>query len=290
MPMDWGILSTLKRKTRKHIKSVLDHRLARARKRIALKEANKPPERSHGDERIRDECHKEFKSFSKEVRDLGHKFEEFMRAIRPIGSSSGLICTSKDLQQYMNDVLYGFRSNSAEIWRVFAARSGSDEMPDDLQGSLAPAMSLLPNKMGVLSEGLNAFLNGLRDIPEFSDKLLTDSLLEFRDWLVYRAECLQSCRDASVEGSAATRRYISQVMKEMSLYIRKAGVALQAFTEGGAKAIQDYQERSQGKLQNMSTVCKATFFSGVTATTMQYAMNQEREGGDVQIAEKRTTK
>lgn len=267
-------MKRLTQRTRRHVTSALNDRLVHVRKRAALKEANKPPERSHGDERIRDGCHKEFTSFSTEVLNLGLKFEGFMRTIRPIGSSSGLIFTAKDLQLSMNGVLDAFRSNSAEIWRVFAARTESDEIPSDLEGSSAPAMSLLPKTMSRLSEGLNAFLDGLRDIPEFADKRLTDALVEFRDWLIYRAEVLESRQDASVEGSAAARRYISQVMKEMSLYIGTVGVALQAFTDGGVKSIQDYQKRSQTKLQNMSTV--ATFFSGVTATTMQYAMNQER--------------
>lgn len=127
----------------------------------------------------------------REIKRLGPIFEAFMRAIRPIGSSSRLIRASVDLQRRMNDVLDLFRSNSAEIWKEFSGGIGSDQPPNELQGSLGPdapsALKLLPCTMYHLSDGLDKFLESLCDIPEFMDQRLTDSLREFRDWIIYRA-------------------------------------------------------------------------------------------------------
>lgn len=114
-----------------------------------------------------------------------------MRAIRPIGSSSGLIATSRELRAAMKEVLKEFGSNSAEIWREFSLESGSIELPGKLK-EVSKRESRLPEKMCDLAEHLGAFFNGLCDIPEFSDGRLTDALLEFYEWLLYRAECIAS--------------------------------------------------------------------------------------------------
>lgn len=53
----------LKAKTRQRLKSRLNDGLENVRKKAALKEANKPPERSHGDERIQAGCRDEFDLF-----------------------------------------------------------------------------------------------------------------------------------------------------------------------------------------------------------------------------------
>lgn len=117
-----------------------------------------------------------------------------MRAIRPIGSSSGLIFTSSELKKDMIDVLKEFGSNSAEIWREFSLGVGSNELPVSLQGSStrSPATLGLPRAMDGLSERLSALISGLCDIPDFSDQRLTDALFEFHEWLRYRAKCIES--------------------------------------------------------------------------------------------------
>lgn len=114
-----------------------------------------------------------------------------MRVIRPIGSSSGLISTSKRLREGIKNVLGEFESNSAEIWREFSLGIGSIELPSELK-DVSKHESQLPEKMYELSELLREFFNGLCDIPEFSDERLTDALLEFRQWLLFRADRIAS--------------------------------------------------------------------------------------------------
>ncbi|KAG8974261.1 hypothetical protein FRC05_007685 [Tulasnella sp. 425] len=104
--------------------------------------------------------------------------------------------------------------------------------------------------MDGLSERLGALYNGLCEIPEFSDERLKDALVEFQEWLHYRAECIESHQVQP----ATTRQYASQVMKEMTQYVAKVEAALSDFIKEGVGAIRDAQEMSQTRLQNMSTV------------------------------------
>lgn len=142
--------------------------------------------------------------FRREIKSLADKFDRFMGAIRPIGSSSGLIYTSKALQKSMKDVSDVFRSNAANMWKFYSKTSVDDSLPDNLRPpeGLAPTfealadaqkavLSQLPVTLKTLSDHLGEFLNGLHEIPEFTDKRLTDALDEFRNWLVYRAEYLR---------------------------------------------------------------------------------------------------
>lgn len=119
-----------------------------------------------------------------------------MKAIRPFGSSSGLITTSKKLQSSLHKVLGAFKSNSAEIWREFSLGVGSNELPRNLVGSaVAGPVSgnlVLADTMKELSRLLSDFLKGLNEIPEFSDKPLADVLTEFQTSLDCRAERIVS--------------------------------------------------------------------------------------------------
>ncbi|KAG8930058.1 hypothetical protein FRC01_003354 [Tulasnella sp. 417] len=264
------------REIRQYSRSATNPARANTRPKANSRDVKKLPERSHGDQRIQKKCLQEFNAFSNKIRDLAEKFGEFMRAIRPIGSSSGLIRTSKEPQESTKKVRDAFGSNSAEMWH-FYARTGRVELPDALRDvPKEPRDGILldlSRTMNDLSDNLAEFSSGLWEIPEFSDKRLTDVLLEFRNWLDYRAQYLESRRRILGENSAAARICIGRVMKEMLNHVQAVKDALQDFTGEGVKAIQNHQQRSQTKLQNMSTV--ATFFSAVTATTIQYNMEQK---------------
>ncbi|KAG8971635.1 hypothetical protein FRC05_010891 [Tulasnella sp. 425] len=226
-----------------------------------------------------------------------------MRAIRPIGASSGLIFTSSELKKGIEDVLKAFGSNSAEIWREFSLEVGSIELPARLQGwsTQESASSRLPQTMNELSKQLGALLSGLFDIPEFFDQRLTDALLEFHAWLGYRAECIESQKNRLVQPST-TCQYISQVMKEMTEYVSKVAAALSDFVKGGpgrpntrdSGEVTDKASKHVdcGKYQawgqtgtvepSLPVGMKATFLSGVTATALQYStMSKERQANSL---------
>ncbi|KIO23672.1 hypothetical protein M407DRAFT_26874 [Tulasnella calospora MUT 4182] len=55
-----------------------------------------------------------------------------------------------------------------------------------------------PELLKELSEELREFLDSLRDIPEFSDTRLSDSIAAFEGWLVYRARGLEDFQATAV--------------------------------------------------------------------------------------------
>lgn len=184
-----------------------------------------------------------------------------MKAIRPFGSSSGLINTSRHLQDSFYNILQDFRANSAEIWREFSLGVGSNELPKSLAGSSAESAPdklpvLLAEHIKTLSILLDRYLEGLNEIPEFSDKPLADVLMEFKAWLDCRAErilshartywttCLLESLltrhdvESPLVRKSIIRHYIGQVMNEMSLPIGKIRDALEDFVTQGQSPLE----------------------------------------------------
>ncbi|KAG8929538.1 hypothetical protein FRC01_004188 [Tulasnella sp. 417] len=228
----------------------------------------------HSDNRIQKECVRQFGSFKKSLHDLDHRLDEFMRAVRSLGSSSQLILSALELQRRMMDILDVFRLNAISIYTAFA-ESDSPELPDIFQSN-SPQRTRkhsqnpkqFPELLADISEQLGNFLKSLSDIPEFSDKKLTDSILAFEGWLIYRTGSLEDFHGQTQ--THAMERYENSLMLEMSQYMTETGKALAQFAKDGAVAIKEAQVRSKEQLLNMSTV--ATFFSGVAATTFQVCL------------------
>ncbi|KAG9043062.1 hypothetical protein FS837_010067 [Tulasnella sp. UAMH 9824] len=243
-------------------------------------ERQQPAERLMGDSQLQRDSRKDFTLFEKSVKELEENLEIFMRAVRPIGSSSGLIHAARNLEDQMMKILDQMRFTAAKIWTKFATNKERPQsvLPEDLRNG--PMTSwMLAKSFRSLSETLREFLESLQDIPEFADKRLEDSLEAFRYWLEYRANALNAYEGTSFENSAADWRYMMQVMEEMTTYVNKSGRALKEFSKDGVQAIRDAQDRSQNWLQNISAV--ATFFSAVTATTLQYSVDGTRHLGTV---------
>lgn len=135
-----------------------------------------------------------------------------MRAMRPIGSSSGLIYSSRKLKRDMNDIRDSFMSNSADLWKEFSWGTDSNEVPEDLRGASMADISLLPRAMKNLSIQLKRFLDNLHSIPEFSDEPLMDALLGFHEWLHYRAERIEF--------------HLGQCSNKLTLYPRHSALTL----------------------------------------------------------------
>lgn len=100
-----------------------------------------------------------------------------MRAVRPLGSSSGLIFSSLGLQRLMEEILEVFRSNAASIYVTFGEKADT-EIPAVLRArGHFPAMSQyireFPELLTELSQELREFLDSfaisrnfqIRDFP-----------------------------------------------------------------------------------------------------------------------------
>ncbi|KAG9009637.1 hypothetical protein FRB90_008228 [Tulasnella sp. 427] len=230
----------------------------------------------HFDNHIQREAIRQFSSFKKSVRNLDHKLDDFTRAVRPLGSSSQLILSARNIGERMADIQNAFRLNSCSIYKTYGDKSVDQELPDIFEdmpsAELEPPAT--PQKFHKLfyrvSEELDDFMKSLSDIPEFSDKKLSDSILAFETWLMYRAHDLREFRSPD---TPEILRYRNCVMLEMTEYMVDIGKALAQFSVDGVTALKEAQDRAKEQLLNMSTV--ATFFSGVAATTFSYTAGEE---------------
>ncbi|KAG9049961.1 hypothetical protein FS837_008311 [Tulasnella sp. UAMH 9824] len=240
-------------------------------------EAATPTPAFRADNRLQEECVQHFLDFAGKIHDLEDRIHNFTRAVRPLGSSSGLIFSAIRVRRCMTEIQDVFYANAAEIYVAFGEKPGS-ELPQRLRGYSpakagrhAGSMKDFPDLLTGFASELREFLNSLCDIPEFSDKALTDSIEVFAVWLDYRATGLEDFGTKLT--TPALKRYTNGLMLEMGKYLRQMGDALNDFKKEGVTAIRIAQDRSKEQLLNMSTV--ATFFSGVAATTFQYTSGNE---------------
>ncbi|KAG8917598.1 hypothetical protein FRC01_002349, partial [Tulasnella sp. 417] len=224
------------------------------------------------DNRLQEECIQHFLDFAGRIHDLEDRIHDFTRAVRPLGSSSGLIFSAIRVRRRMTEIQDVFYANAAAIYVAFGEKPGS-ELPLRLRryspaksGRQAGSVKDFPDLLTGFASELREFLYSLCDIPEFSDKALTDSIEGLATWLEYRANGLQDF--GTKLKTPALKRYTNGLMLEMGKYLKQMGDALNEFRKDGVAAIRIAQDRSREQLLNMSTV--ATFFSGVAATTFQY--------------------
>ncbi|KAG8929539.1 hypothetical protein FRC01_004189 [Tulasnella sp. 417] len=232
--------------------------------------ANAPAPEFRADYRLQEETH--WWDLERGIRSLEDRIHECTRAVRPLGSSSGLIFSAIGVRRHMTEIQDVFFANAAAIYVAFGEKPESELHPKlrsyspAKSGRQAGDMKDFPDYLTGFASELRQFLNSLYDIPEFSDKALTDSIEGFAAWLDYRANGLQDFGDTL--STSALKRYTNGLMLEMGKYLKQMGDALHNFSKDGVTAIRIAQDRSKEQLLNMSTV--ATFFSGVASTTFQY--------------------
>ncbi|KAG8919710.1 hypothetical protein FRC00_010995, partial [Tulasnella sp. 408] len=136
------------------------------------------------------------------VVDLENGLDQFEREVRRLGSSSGLIHATHEVRKHLLQIFEVFRSDSESIYRMFREKTHC-EIPDifrprspDHHGATADPQQGILELFNELSDDLEEFLNSLLDIPEFTDKRLTDSIGAFQGWLEYRAGGLQDFKGA----------------------------------------------------------------------------------------------
>lgn len=200
------------------------------------------------------------KELRREIKNLESQIHEFIDGVRPLGSSSGLIFSARRLRYRMAEIQDRFSANAAAIYVAFRENLTS-ELPEDLRvrspvnfGRQGGSMESFPDLLQDLASEVREFMHSLRDIPEFSDKGLTESLDAFAAWMDYRANGLQDfggkpsstldtrrrsyltlgCTYCIAElETPALYRYTNGLMVEMGKYLNQTGDALKHFGTGG---------------------------------------------------------
>lgn len=240
-----------------------------------------------------------FRSFENTARNLDRQLQTFANAVRQLGSSVGLMNATYHLREALIQIEYFFRENAADLFTEI--RRGNMEtarintkQPDDasdidssrrhrrvldkdrIHTGMRPQVKpvndqeQLPAEIRRLSKQVETFVDRLNDIPEFTDEGVNAVFSSFATDLMYRASCLDEFKNQLK--TIAVQRYINDLTVDIAMHMEGMRDALNTFIEVGVPTIRHAQNHTANGLQYLSTV--ATFFSGVTATTIQYSFDQ----------------
>ncbi|KAF8842942.1 hypothetical protein BDN67DRAFT_925392 [Paxillus ammoniavirescens] len=248
-----------------------------------------------------------FNKFHKRINNLDKELRNFANAARQLGSSVGILSTAFRLRERLAHVLFLFRENGADLFPRKVARQpretlvnpnvmekrrrknraregvwsgfgeGSSPNPNPTLGSSSVPnhqnvddfldTSFFPEHLEAFAADVVAFLNCLNEFPEFTDEAMNTSIRAFEGDLKYWACCLNTYK--SQFKYPAVQRYIHDLTSEMGEHVDSITSTLITFIEVGVPTIRFAQKHGASNLLTLSTV--ATFFSAVTATTLQFS-------------------
>ncbi|KAI0296480.1 hypothetical protein BC826DRAFT_1005402 [Russula brevipes] len=223
-----------------------------------------------------------FDQFQRRVNELDKELRNFSNAARQLGSSVAILSSAFHLRERLAQIVWLFRENAADLFpRKVSHQSLEPAVKPDVPGrkrarSKAPphvrrplVLEKLdpedfPDQLELFARNVITFLHCLNEFPEFTDEALNASILAFEGDLKYWASCLKvyegQFRHPSVQ------RYLHDLVSEIGEHIES--ILLPSLC---VPTIRFSQEHGAANLLNLSTV--ATFFSAVTATTLQYTFD-----------------
>lgn len=148
-----------------------------------------------------------FSLLDRRVKWLDKGLQNFINAVRQLGSSVGLLSSAFQLRARLAQILHLFQLNAAELFDdihkeasepVWLLKSRSKEWKRrHTETRIRPTWDIqsdpesMPDELELLAEDLNTFLECLNQIPEFSDEAVNTSVTSFQDDLKYWASCLR---------------------------------------------------------------------------------------------------
>ncbi|KAF8141847.1 WD40-repeat-containing domain protein [Boletus edulis] len=237
------------------------------------------------DEKLSNAGAEVFFRFERRIENLDKELRGFANAARQLGSSVGILSSAFKLRERLTKVLFLFRENAANLHPRKIARQPREALPNPnfmhrqrrgpWRGQQAPVVKLvlednlepdtLPAQFESFAKDVVTFLNCLNEFPEFTDEAVNQSMRGFEADLKCLAEYKTQFR------SPAVQRYVHDLTTEIGDHIDNITGTLSMFIEIGVPTIRFHQQHAASNLLNLSTV--ATFFSAVTATTLQFSYN-----------------
>ncbi|KAF8649190.1 hypothetical protein AX16_005988 [Volvariella volvacea WC 439] len=237
-----------------------------------------------------------FHSFQRKVNSLDRELRNFANAARQLGSSVAILSSAFHLRERLAQILFLYHENAADLFprkithlgrdtiildpKLKDRRSRSNRQPKNktpphvarpiVTENLDPEN--FPEQLEALARDVTAFLNSLNEFPEFTDEAVNASILAFEGDLRYWASCLKEYQGQF--RYPAVQRYIHDLTTDMGDHIDSITSTLSMFIEVGVPTIRFAQKHGATNLLNLSTV--ATFFSAVTATTLQFSFELDR--------------
>ncbi|KAH7907662.1 WD40-repeat-containing domain protein [Hygrophoropsis aurantiaca] len=232
-----------------------------------------------------------FNRFQKRINNLDKELRNFANAARQLGSSVGILSSAFRLRERLAKILFLFRENAADLFPRKCQRQPRETLVNpnlmDRRRKAVRRQKSSPGRVRpVVDDSLDAecfpeqfesfacdvmtFLNCLNEFPEFTDEAVNSSIKSLEGDLKYWACCLRTYRGQFKY--PAVQRYIHDLTAEMGEHIDTITGTLSMFIEVGVPTIRFAQKHGASNLLNLSTV--ATFFSAVTATTLQFSYSQ----------------
>ncbi|KAI0760480.1 WD40 repeat-like protein [Fomes fomentarius] len=228
-----------------------------------------------------------FNKFQRRIMNLDKELRNFANAARQLGSSVGILSSSYHLRGRLAQILYLFRENAADLFPRKVRHQSREEsltsshLPQYRRGKRHRAPPHVynptvderldsedfPEQLSMFARDVATFLDCLNEFPEFTDEAVNSAIMSLEGDLKYWASCLKA-----YEGqfkNPAVQRYLHDLSSEMGEHIDSITSSLSVFIEIGVPTIRFAQKHASQNLLNLSTV--ATFFSAVTATTMQFS-------------------
>ncbi|KAL1720516.1 hypothetical protein EV715DRAFT_250205 [Schizophyllum commune] len=242
------------------------------------------------DEHLQVRGAEEFRAFEKRVNALDKELRNFAHASRQLGSSVAILSSAFYLRERLAQILVLFHENASDLFpRKIQHRkpppAPAESVPNrrkrrvrDAQSKINPHVARptvkedldlehFPEQFEALAVDVKKFVQSLNEFPEFMDDAVNASVEAFEGDLKYWASCLRE-----YEGQfryPAVQRYVHDLCSEMGSHLDNITSTLCMFIEVGVPTIRFAQKHGANNLLNLSTV--ATFFSAVTATTMQFS-------------------
>ncbi|KAG1834776.1 WD40-repeat-containing domain protein [Suillus variegatus] len=242
------------------------------------------------DEQLQVSGAEKFNRFQKRINSLDKELRNFGNAARQLGSSVGILSSAFRLRERLAQILFLFRDNAADLFPRRISRQQREflvnpnlmdrkrnarrrkSMPGRVPVNIEDSLDLesLPEQFENFAAALMTFLKCLNEFPEFTDEAVNTSIKSFEGDLKYWACCLQEYRGQFKY--PAVQRYVHDLTAEMGEHIDSITGTLSMFIEVGVPTIRFAQKHAAANLLTLSTV--ATFFSAVTATTLQFSYSQ----------------
>ncbi|KAK7044558.1 catabolite degradation [Favolaschia claudopus] len=235
-----------------------------------------------------------FNHFQRRIENLDKQLRNFANATRQLGSSVAILSSAFHLRERIAQLLFLYRENAADLFPRKVAHASREPITERQmkvkgrrrkakQGYSAPPhlsrpavdedldLETFPEQFEALANNIVTFGRCLNEFPEFTDEAINASIVSFEGDLRYWASCLKVY--SGQFRYPAVQRYVHDLTVEMGEHLDSINSTLAMFVEVGVPTIRFGQKHKTDNLVsfllNLSTV--ATFFSAVTATTLQFS-------------------
>ncbi|KAF9482296.1 WD40 repeat-like protein [Pholiota conissans] len=236
-----------------------------------------------------------FNILQRRINSLDKELRNFANAARQLGSSVAILSSAFHLRERLAQLLFLYHENAADLFPRKVQHIVRETVPDSptsnkrkrgfrrVKGKAqlhVPRPQVaenidpesFPEQLEFLAKEVTTFLRCLNEFPEFTDEAVNASILSFEGDLKYWSSCLKEY--AGQFRYPSVQRYIHELSSEMGHHLDDLTSSLSMFIEVGVPTIRFAQKHGADNLLNLSTV--ATFFSAVTATTLQFSYQLER--------------